>query len=220
MKRLQLISPQVPSPLEFPSLQRRWENRPRFKALGCQLLRLRRLVGQPPRRSCTPLCSLKQQVREMIMFQSRAPWLYGDRPSRSFFPALRRPPVLETEEARMTAESTEMSTMRAYMKELIAQNEELTKRVHALETGFSVPEVDLSFSTPNGSEPLEVSKEAARPPEALKEAARTCETPRSFQGGCQTPRIFQGGCKTPRSLQDHQKESPVSRKTQEENVHK
>ena len=27
------------------------------------------------------------QLPDMIMFQSRAPWLHGDRPSRSFFPA-------------------------------------------------------------------------------------------------------------------------------------
>ena len=57
------------------------------------------------------------------------------------------------------------------MKEPIAQTEELTRRVHALETGFSVREVDLSFSTTNRSEPQEVCKEAARPTEALKEAA-------------------------------------------------
>ena len=81
---------------------------------------------------------------------------------------------MEAEEARMSAESHEMSTMRAYMKELINQNEELKHRIHALETGFAVPEVDLSFSTPNGSDG---SKEAARPPESvLKEAARPPES--------------------------------------------
>ena len=61
VRRLQLISLQVLGPLEFPSLQRRWENRPPFKALPRHLLRLHRLVGQPLRRSCTPLCSLKSK---------------------------------------------------------------------------------------------------------------------------------------------------------------
>ena len=70
-----------------------------------------------------------------------------------FLSCFEETPFLEMEEARNTAESIEMSTMRAYMKELIAQNEELTKRIHALETGFPVPQVDLPFSTPNGSEP-------------------------------------------------------------------
>ncbi|CAL1154020.1 unnamed protein product [Cladocopium goreaui] len=97
----------------------------------------------------TPLFT-EEQVRDMVMLQSRTPWLYGDQPARSFFPAFRRPSFLEAEEARMSAESHEMSTMRAYMKELINQNEELKHRIHALETGFAVPEVDLSFSTPNG----------------------------------------------------------------------
>lgn len=128
----------------------------------------------------TPLFT-EEQVREIIVLRSRTPWLHGDWPSRSFFPALRRPSFLETEEARMTAESTEMSTMRAYMAELIAQNEKLTKRVQALETRFSVRQVDLSFSTPNGSEPPEVSKEPARPPEALKEAARPLGFPRRLR---------------------------------------
>ena len=62
----------------------------------------------------TPLFT-EEQVREMIMSQSRSPWLYWDRLSRSFFPALRRPPFLEAEEARMTAESSETYTIRAYM---------------------------------------------------------------------------------------------------------
>ena len=145
----------------------------------------------------TPLFT-EEQVREIIVLRSRTPWLHGDRPSRSFFPALRRPSFLETEEARMTAESTEMSTMRAYMAELIAQNEKLTKRVQALETRFSVREVDLSFSTPNGSEPPEVSKEPARPPEALKEAARP-------------PGVSKEAARPPEALKEAARPSEVSK---------
>ena len=120
----------------------------------------------------------------------------------------------------MTAESTEMSTIRAYMKEFKAQNEELTKSVHALETGFSVPEVDLSFSAPNGSEPPDVSKEAARLPEALKEAARPPEVSKEAARLQKFLKRLQDPQKFLRRLRDPQKESPVSRKTREENVHK
>ena len=139
----------------------------------------------------TPLFT-EEQVRDMIMLQSRTPWLYGDRPARSFSPAFRRPSFLEAEEAIMSAESHEMSTMRAYMKE----------RIHALETGFAVPEVDLSFSTPNGSDG---SKEAARPP-----ASGRLLDPRRLQDPQQVHQ---------RRLLDPLKECLAKHNNKEENVH-
>ena len=117
----------------------------------------------------------EEQVKQMELLHSRAPWLYQEAP-RTFFP--RRPSFLEQEEARMTSESTELATLRSYMKELIDRNEELTKRVQMLEAGIVKPEVELSFSTPNGSHQFEESKEAVRPPEAPKEAVRPPEAPK------------------------------------------
>eukprot|EP00435_Cladocopium_sp_Y103_P009390 s5129_g2.t1 len=116
----------------------------------------------------------EEQVQQLALLHSRAPWLYQERP-RTFFPHIRRPSFLESEEARINAESEELVTMRPYMKDLIAQNEMLAKRIQVLEAGFAIPEAELSFSTPNGSQKMEDSKEAARPPEAPKEAARPPE---------------------------------------------
>ena len=122
----------------------------------------------------TPLFS-EEQLRQMALLHSQAPWLYQERPSRTFFPSIRRPSFLDREEARLDAESNELAVMKSYMKDLIAQNEELTRRLHVVESslqqGGTDPEVDLSFSTPNGSS-REERKEAERPP---KEAERPPE---------------------------------------------
>ena len=56
--------------------------------------------------------------------------------------------MFESEEARLATESSEMTAMRAYIRDLISQNEELTRRLQVLETGVHVkevtPEYDLS----------------------------------------------------------------------------
>lgn len=65
-----------------------------------------------------------------------------------------------------------MNAMKAYLRELQEQNESLVKRIIALESGRAVPEVELYFSTPNGSSGPEGPKEAVRPP---KEAVRPPE---------------------------------------------
>ena len=110
------------------------------------------------------------------MIHAQAPWLYPERQTRSFFPPVRRPSFLENEEARLANESGEMSAMRAHMRDLISQNEELTRRLQLLETTMQTkditPEHEVSFSTPNGSTAHEEPKEAERPPKFGKEAER------------------------------------------------
>ena len=118
----------------------------------------------------TPLFT-EEQVRQMAILHSQAPWLYNDQQPRAVFPTVCRPSFLEREEARLDAESTELAMMKSYMKHLIAQNEELTRRLQMLESKRGKDgmdqEVELSFSAPNGSL-QDDPKEAERPP---KEAA-------------------------------------------------
>ena len=110
------------------------------------------------------------------MIHAQAPWLYPERQTRSFFPPVRRPSFLENEETRLANESGEMSAMRAHMRDLISQNDELTRRLQLLETTMQTkeitPEHELSFSTPNGSTAHEKPKEAERPPKFAQEAER------------------------------------------------
>ena len=133
----------------------------------------------------TPLFS-EEQLRQMALLHSQAPWLYQERPSRTFFPPIRRPSFLDREEARLDAESNELAVMRSYMKDLIAQNEELTRRLHVVESslqqGGTDPEVDLSFSTPNGSSRDE-RKEAERPPKEAERPPKEAERPPEADGG-------------------------------------
>ena len=97
VRRLQLILLQVLSPLESPSLQRRWEtSKPWDASCSDSAGSWVSHSGGHPEVMHTPLFT-EEQLGEMIMFQSRASWLYGDRPSRSFFPALRRPPFPQRE---------------------------------------------------------------------------------------------------------------------------
>ena len=104
----------------------------------------------------------------------------------------------------MTRESTELATLRSYMKELVDRNEELTKRVQMLEAGIVKPEVELSFSTPNGSHQFEDSKEAVRPPEAPQEAARPPEVP---QEAARPPEAQKEAVRSPKERQRNVEES-------------
>ena len=132
------------------------------------------------------------------MIHAQAPWLYPERQTRSFFPPVRRPSFLENEETRLANESGEMSAMRAHMRDLISQNEELTRRLQLLETTMQTkeitPEHELSFSTPNGSTAHEKPKEAERPPKFAQEAER----PQSLERRLKDPQSLD------RRLRDHQ----------------
>lgn len=115
------------------------------------------------------------------MIHAQAPWLYPERQTRSFFPPVRRPSFLENEETRLAHESGEMSAMRAHMRDLISQNDELARRLQLLETTMQTkeitPEHELSFSTPNGSTAHEEPKEAERP-QSLDRRLRDHQGPR------------------------------------------
>lgn len=123
----------------------------------------------------------EEQLGQMAMIHAQAPWLYPERQTRSFFPPVRRPSFLENEETRLAHESGEMSAMRAHMRDLISQNDELARRLQLLETTMQTkeitPEHELSFSTPNGSTAHEEPKEAERP-QSLDRRLRDHQGPR------------------------------------------
>ena len=75
--------------------------------------------------------------------------------TNSHVPFFRQSVDHQREEARLDAESTELAMMKSCVKHLVAQNEELTRRLQVLESNRRKDgmdqEVELSSSTPNGS---------------------------------------------------------------------
>ena len=75
--------------------------------------------------------------------------------TNSHVPFFRQSVDHQREEARLDAESTELAMMKSCVKHLVAQNEELTRRLQVLESNRRKDgmdqEVELSSLTPNGS---------------------------------------------------------------------